>query len=177
MKRLLARIVLVSALVGAGLAVFAAPAAAQDDTRASVSVGAAFLKWVNFTGFTTKGVAGDFVKPVGKMPEWGIVGDVGFYKAANETDSSFLGGVRYGKKAGRSRIFGQFLVGGVHWSEADGGSDTGFAFVPGGGIIVRVTDMVGIKGQVDYFVMHWNTFADGNLFRYWFGVDIKLGKK
>jgi hypothetical protein len=183
-KRLLVKFALIGALAGIGVAGFAAPAAAQnnDDTRASVSVGAAFLHWVDFEGFTTKGVAADFVKPIGKMPNWGVVGDVGFYHESDglgENDMSFLGGVRYSYKAGRAVVFGQGLFGGVHWTDNDEGTGSGFAFVPGGGVVVMINDRFGVKGQVDYFVVQWssNSFDDGNLVRYWFGVDIKLGKK
>lgn len=177
------RVVLVCTLAVAGVLGAAPPAAAQVDTRASVSAGVAFLRWLDFESFISTGASFDFVKPGifgSSLPEWAIVGDVGFYHEGDtpETDSSFMGGVRYTKKVGQWNLFAQGQVGGVHWTIPDGGSNSGVAFVPGGGAVVMFSERFGLKAQVDYFVMKWNnSVEDGDLLRVFGGLEIKLGKK
>lgn len=104
---------------------------------------------------------------------FGLVGEVtGSYKnnlnsgieelsvSANTSEHTFMGGPRFAGKTGRVMPFAQFLAGAAHVRasmdmpiELPGhftASATKFAFQPGGGVNVLVTDNLGMHVGADY---------------------------
>jgi opacity protein-like surface antigen len=72
---------------------------------------------------------------------------------------TFMGGPRFFIKRGRIVPFAQFLAGAVHlrWEATDpagipdpSDTDTKFAFQPGGGVTVLLTENVSVRGAADY---------------------------
>ena len=112
----------------------------------------------------------------------GIVGEVGGnYKTIDVLGSSldlsahsFMAGVRFRAESPKAIPFAQFLVGAVRGSAGFLGqsdSSTDFAFQPGGGIDIRVTDRLAVRAQGDFRIIK----GDGdttNQFRVAFGVAI-----
>ena len=74
------------------------------------------------------------------------------------------------------RIYAQGTVGMARWS-IDGESNSGIFFAPAFGVIVPVTARVGVKGQIDFYLVKWNDdFDDGNLVRYFIGIAIDMNR-
>lgn len=117
--------------------------------------------------------AGWYASNTVNLNRWfGLVGEVtGSYKSiltpvsglnvsTNASEYTFMGGPRFAAKAGRLMPFGQFLAGAAHLrASVDmpldipghfGVSDTLFAFQPGGGVNVLLTDNLGLHFGGDY---------------------------
>lgn len=146
--------------------------------------------------------AGWYASTTVNLNRWfGLVGEVtGSYKSnlnlgAGElnlsTDASehtFMGGPRFAAKAGRLMPFAQFLAGAAHLRATMdmpldipghfGVTDTQFAFQPGGGVNVLLTNSLGVHVAGDYrcvvdFAKDGNTYA--NQFRFLTGFTFNFG--
>ncbi|MFB3916783.1 MAG: outer membrane beta-barrel protein [Terriglobales bacterium] len=113
----------------------------------------------------------------------GVKGEIsGVYKNEIEgvtVDSNmynFLFGPQLGYRAGKVRPFAHALFG-VSRIAALGDSETAFAMAFGGGLDVKVTNLVSVRlGQAD--LLHTRFFDDGqNHFRYQTGIVLNLGSK
>lgn len=161
-----------SVLAGLALAfVMAAPAGAQE-----LGGGVTVQNWNG----NSKGFGIDFTMPFkrGDGHTLGVVVDFARNRFTDEeTDVSFAGGVRM-KFTRNSNFtpFAQFLVGVMRWDEDNGFDGSESLFGPGGGIQVRITDRVDVKGQFDVFWV--SNLEDTDVVkRGWFGVVVKLGNR
>jgi len=157
--------------IGMALLVLSArPASAQD-----LSGGYALVNW---NGCCAHGFMVDFAQPVYKAGNINIEGlaDFGWTRFSNEeTDMTFAGGARF-KVLPQSRVpvFGQVTFGVVHWDdEFTGLTGNDFIMGFGGGTIIKATEMIGIKPQVDFFVLPND---DDWFFRFTINAVIKIGK-
>jgi hypothetical protein len=161
--------------LGAALLVLSArPAAAQE-----LSGGYALVNW---NGCCAHGFMVDFAYPVYKVGSINIeaLADFGWTRfSMEETDTTFGGGARFKVLATAvGPVFGQVTFGMVHWAEdavpgftAFSGSDFIMGF--GGGTIIKATRMIGIKPQVDFFILP----SDDDWFvRFTVNAVIKIGK-
>jgi len=161
--------------LGAVLTVGAAvPAAAQNPLgRAVVGVGGSFL---TSDGDTAFGFMVDAAKnfAVGEHVGLGPAGDFAFHRYEDFTITSFLGGGRLTLGNREAQVFGQFLVGYEHCC---GFND--FAYQPGVGLDIRLTDFVNLRGQFDLRVVRIDG-ADGKVdfreTRFSVGVSLPFGK-
>ena len=132
----------------------AMPAAAQD-----ISGGYALVNW---NGCCAHGFMIDYSLPI--LRKGGVtmdgLGDVSWVRFSGEqSDTSYTGGLRFRLMPDkRVPVFGQVLAGVVHWKmdEFNGfpplsGNDFIIGF--GGGTVIKATKMLGIKPQVDFFVL------------------------
>jgi hypothetical protein len=113
--------------------------------------------------------AGWYLSAAANLNHWfGLTGEIsGAHKKLADLAPSdvkanlytFLGGPRFFKQHGRIVPFAQLLAGAVHlrWNAIDptgipdpSGTDTKFAFQPGGGVTILVTRNVSFRGAVDY---------------------------
>lgn len=134
---------------------------------------------------------------------FGLVGEVtGSYKSSlnlgseelnvstDVSEYTFMGGPRFAAKAGRLMPFAQFLAGGAHLRASVnmpmgmaghfGVSDTQFAFQPGGGVNVLLTDNLGLHLAGDYrciihFLEDENTYT--NQLRFVTGFSFNWGAR
>jgi opacity protein-like surface antigen len=112
---------------------------------------------------------GWYFSAAANLSSWfGVTGEItGAHKKAIEIAPvtakanlyTFMGGPRVFFQRGRIVPFAQFLVGTAHlrWSATApvgaldvSDSDTQFAFQPGGGVTVLLTENVSVRGAVDY---------------------------
>jgi opacity protein-like surface antigen len=146
--------------------------------------------------------AGWYASTTVNLNRWfGLVGEVtGSYKSnldlgieelnmsTNASEHTFMGGPRFAAKAGRLMPFGQFLAGAAHLrATVDmpmdipghfGVSDTQFAFQPGAGVNVLLTDNLGLHVAGDYrcivdFTGDGNTYT--NQVRFLTGFSFNWG--
>ena len=118
------------------------------------------------------------------------VGVEEFNVSPNASEYTFMGGPRFAGKAGRVMPFGQFLAGAAHMratadmpTELPGHftvSDTQFAFQPGGGVNVLLTNSLGLHFAGDYrcivdFSADGNTY--GNQLRFATGLTFNWGAR
>jgi hypothetical protein len=168
--------------VGTGLLVLlAAPAAAQ-----SFEVGAGFAmvkqSWNDCCAY---GVGLDFAHAISasETRSISIVGDVSYLKFTSdpfeETDVPIVGGIRFKfLRNKRVSFFAQGTAGVMLWKDNDPDDGTDFIVGGGGGVQVRLTDLIDVKAQVD---VHADKLGGGggwyNITRYLFGAVIKFGAK
>ncbi len=90
------------------------------------------------------------------------------------TITSFLGGGRLTLGNREAQVFGQFLVGYEHCC---GFND--LAWQPGVGLDIRITDLLNLRGQLDFRTVRVDA-QDGPVsfreMRYSFGVSLPFGK-
>ena len=170
----------------------ASPAVAQETPKAELSGGYQLNRFEKET--VPKGWYFDVAGNLNKMI--GIVGEVGgVYKSKLDsgiTDDTkihqFMGGVRLsGRQNPRAALFGQVLVGAARVSFSESGSvqvgsitlsinqkdsKTDFAFQIGGGVNVRATGKVGVRGA-DYVRIFHNDKGT-NIFRFVAGIVLPL---
>jgi opacity protein-like surface antigen len=135
---------------------------------------------------------------------FGLVGEVtGSYKSnlslgseelnlsPDASEHTFMGGPRFAAKAGRLMPFAQFLAGAAHLRasvdmpvELPGHftmTDTQFAFQPGGGVNVLLTDNLGVHFAGDYrCVVDFNKGSEtthANQFRFLTGFSFNWGAR
>ncbi len=174
--------IMTSFLAGAALlALTAAPAAAQ-----STEVGGGFAIQ-NWNGCCAYGFAADVAQAFYRSKNFSIagVGDFGWTRfTGEESDSTVVGGVRF--KFLRDRpvsLFAQGTTGMVHWSEdatAGFSAASGNYYIVGGGggVQIRLNEMIDIKGQVDVWEANNSDIQDWDtIYRYTFGAVFKFGKK
>jgi len=152
----------------------AVPAAGQSPVgRAVVGVGGSFLTSGGDTAF---GFMVDAAKnfAVGEHVGIGPAGDFAFHRYEDFTITSYLGGGRLTLGNREAQIFGQFLVGYEHCC---GFND--FAYQPGVGLDIRLTDMLNLRGQFDLRVVRIDG-ADGKVDfrerRFSVGVSLPFGR-
>jgi hypothetical protein len=115
----------------------------------------------------------------------GIVGDLGGYYVAPPSQAgalSYLFGPRLNLRKKRITPFAQALFGGTVATGGIGqvGAQNAFATTAGGGLDIRVSNLVAIRPvQAEYFM---TKFADGlnnrqNNFRFGAGIVFRLGQK
>ena len=160
-------------LFGAALLVLSArPASAQ-----MLSGGYALVNW---NGCCAHGFMIDFAQPIHKMGSHSLsaVGDFGWTRFSNEeSDTTYAGGVRVGfLNDTKCPVYGQVTFGAVHWSEDVGFSGNDFIIGVGGGVIIKVTNMIGFKPQVDWFFLPSADPSD-HFFRFTANAVINLKKK
>lgn len=111
-------------------------------------------------GRTAVGVAMDVAHgfPVSDLVALGPVADFGLHRSDDVIVTSWLGGGRLTIGRPAARVFGQFLVGS---ERCCGVAD--LAWQQGGGIDVRVTDRLNLRGQFDVRVVRIE--AGGIVFR------------
>ena len=152
----------------------AQPAAAQD-----LSGGYALVNW---NGCCAHGFMVDFSHPIIKAGGINIeaLADFGWTRFSNEeTDTTFSGGARFRVLPdSRVPVYGQVLFGAVHWSEdAVNGfpavSDNDFIIGFGAGTIIKATNKIGIKPQVDWFILP--QLDNDWFFRFTINAVIKIG--
>ena len=172
----------IRASVGAALLVLlAAPAAAQSS---EVGAGFAILKqsWNECCAY---GLGIDFARTIQTSPtrSIAIVGDFSYLKFTRdpftETDMPIVGGVRFKFfRHKRISVFAQGTAGVLLWKDSDPDDETDFIVGGGGGVQVRLTDLLDVKAQVD---IHADKLGDGggwyNISRFLFGAVIKFGPK
>lgn len=155
------------------LLVPAAPAAAQNPVgRASIAVGASFLR---SEGQTASGVTLDGAKSFAIAEHAGIgpVGDFSFHRYGDFTITSFMGGGRLTLGNRAAQIFGQVLAG---YERCCGVKD--FAWQPGVGLDIRITNLLSLRGQVDFRIVRAKGQGgpvDSRELRGWFGVSLPFG--
>jgi opacity protein-like surface antigen len=103
----------------------------------------------------------------------GAVGDFAFHRFEGDVNiTSYMGGFRVtGLGSARVRPFGQFLVGVESCCDS-----TEFAWQPGGGVDIVLTDKVNFRAQYDFRVVRF----EGENFdesRFSFGVSFPLGRQ
>jgi hypothetical protein len=164
------------------LALTAVPAAAQIEG----SIGYARQCW---NGCAANGLGIDFSAPIRSTDSTAlsIVGDLGWTRFRDdgfteETDTTFVGGVRYKfLRDRRVNLFVQGTAGGVHWKENDiFGGFSGTQFLVGGGAGVQfvLTDMFDAKIQLDWWGTRDPDFEDWDLIRRLFiAIVFKLGER
>lgn len=151
----------------------AAPAAAQNPVgRASIAVGASFLR---SEGQTASGVTLDGAKSFAIAEHAGIgpVGDFSFHRYGDFTITSFMGGGRLTLGNREAQIFGQVLAG---YERCCGVKD--FAWQPGVGLDIRITNLLSLRGQVDFRIVRAKGQGgpvDSRELRGWFGVSLPFG--
>lgn len=159
----------------------AAPAAAQNS---EVGAGFAILKqsWNECCAY---GLGVDFAQSIRRSPtrSIAIVGDFSYLKFTrdpfSETDIPIVGGVRFRfLRDKRISVFAQATAGVLLWKDSDPDDETDFIVGGGGGVQVRLTDLLDVKAQVD---IHADKLGDGggwyNISRFLFGAVIKFGPK
>lgn len=165
-------------LAGAvALALTVAPASAQTE----VSGGFALADW---NGCCAYGFAADVSQPFYRNKRVAVsgVGDFGWTRfSGEETDTSFVGGVRFKFMRDKAvSFFAQGTTGVVHWSEDAFGpfqamSGNDYVIGGGGGIQIRLTDTLDIKPfQIDWWVLPND--ENDTIMRVTFGVAFKLGR-
>ena len=178
MKKWAVSLVMASAL----LALTAAPAAAQNS-----ELGVGFVSQnSSWNGCCAFGFGVDFAQAIRSTDTMSIaiIGDVyrvrfsdGGSPAFTENDASIVGGVRFKfLRDRRVAVFVQGTAGVLPWSDSDGDSGTDVLIGGGGGIQIRLTDMLDAKIQVDA----WADNDDGtwySLSRWFFGATFKFGPK
>ncbi len=147
---------------------FAVPASAQGTT---VGAGVSFL---DFEGsFAPKGVNVQIAKAIRATGSGSIdvVGDLSFL-SDDLSVTTFGGGLR-GSFAGSGnvRAFVQFLVGAARFSDDVG---TEMYIAPGGGVIFRINEKVGVFGQYDFFIIMFDGDSE-KAHRFTFGVTFNVG--
>ena len=185
MKKLLVAIVLFSLL--------SIPVFAQDVPKFEAYGGYQLLRHPGGEGYDSYIINGFTAAFEGNLkPFFGIVGEFGYGRKSwdelyiNETESftTYLFGPRFGYRTDKFRIFGHYLLGGLHYSDeyTDEGTytytDNNFAQAIGGGIDISLGKMISIRpAQVDLLSIKW---SDGdyseweNVFRYSGGVVFKF---
>jgi opacity protein-like surface antigen len=148
--------------------------------------------------------AGWYASTAVNLNRWfGLAGEVtGSYKnnvnvgveelnvSPNASEYTFMGGPRFAGKVGRVMPFGQFLAGAAHMrATVDtpmGGlghftvSDTQFAFQPGGGVNVLLTDNLGLHFAGDYrCIVDFSTdeYTYANQLRFATGLTFNWGAR
>jgi hypothetical protein len=118
------------------------------------------LSTLRSDGLTAVGLAIDLAHGfrVAEVVAIGPVADVGIHRSDDLIVSSWMGGGRLTIGRPAVRAFGQFLVG---FERCCGVSD--LAWQPGGGLDVRVTDRLNLRGQLDVRVVRID--AGGIVFR------------
>ena len=172
-----------SLLIGLAFALaIATPAAAQGSapasTRPLLGAGLSFLTDGDETG---TGFAIDIAFPFLGMSAASLsgVGDFGYHNFDGFSTMTFMPGARItATTSSRFQPFGQFLIGGTHFSandcEGEGCSETDLTFAPGGGIDIRLNDKFNFRGQVDFLIIKYDEDTD-NATRFTFGISMKLG--
>jgi opacity protein-like surface antigen len=105
--------------------------------------------------------------------------DLGFGQPAVEARVyTFMGGPRFFKQAGRIAPFGQILAGAAN-RRIEGFSKTSFAFQPGGGVTIFLTERVGVRVAGDYrcIVDHDEEFTYTNEIRVVSGFTLHWGAR
>jgi hypothetical protein len=161
---------------------FAAPACAQQSQGGDVAFSYAILRDFEIDQtFPT----GWLVAVNGNVSRaFGVVGEVGGnYKTIqvlgtdlNLSVHTFLAGVRLRNESRGAVPFAQFLVGAARGSAGllgESGSVTHFAFQPGGGVDIRITDRFGIRAQGDVRVITGDTTTTE--FRFAAGAVVGFG--
>lgn len=140
----------------AALIFSASPASAQPN---AISAGFSCQKW-NSDFCQSKGFAVDFRHDIHTAPSTAtsIVVDFGWNRFTDEeTDTSFVAGVRETfMRENRVSFFAQGTAGIMHWKESFPFDESGNDFLVGGGggVIVNLTDMLGVVGQLDFWGAH-----------------------
>ena len=148
--------------------------------------------------------AGWYASTTVNLNRWfGLVGEVtGSYKSSlnlgseelnvstDVSEYTFMGGPRFAAKTGRLMPFAQFLAGGAHLRASVnmpmgmpghfGVSDTQFAFQPGGGVNVLLTNSLGVHVAGDYrCIVDFNEgeTTHANQFRFLTGFSVNWGAR
>jgi hypothetical protein len=163
-------------VVGAALVTWPTPAGAQTSPELGVSYG--ILRIYEETA--PFGFAVDVSKPfsavgagmgLGVIGEFALnqLGDIGFDRDITQT--TFMGGVRVGSIGQRKvRPFGQFLLGGLKWTDFD----TDFAVQPGAGIRLTLHPRFDVRVQVDFPIDFFEGTSETG-YRFNLGVVIPMG--
>jgi hypothetical protein len=164
--------------IGAALLVISAqPAAAQSNVSGGFAV-------VNWNGCCAYGFAVDFAHQVHATNNMAlsVVGDFGWTRFSDEeSDTTYVGGLRATfLKDTRVPVHAQVTFGGVHWSEdsfegAPAFTGNDFIIGVGFGTIIKMTDMIGVKPQVDWFFLPGE--ESDHFFRFSINAVIPIGKK
>jgi len=167
-----------SLLILAVLAVIASPAAAQN-----TEIGAGFaLQYSSWNGCCGKGLGIDFAQTVIKKDTWSgaVVADFSWLKFTeadyNEKDTTIVGGFRVKfLRHKRVSFFAQGTAGVMPWTDSEGDSAADLLIGGGGGLQVRLTDLIDARAQFDIWAnkdLDWYWFD-----RFLFAIVFKLGKK
>lgn len=155
------------------------PASAQIQ----VSGGYALVDW---DGCCAHGFMVDAAHPIHRVSGLaiGAVGEFGWTRFTGlESDTTYSGGVRVTwLPDSKVPIHAQVTFGGLHWSvdgfegfPATTGNDFVMAF--GAGTIVKVTKMIGVKPQVDWFILPVADSGNTWFFRFTANAVINLHHK
>ena len=157
------------AAAGLAFVLLAVPARgwAQDVPVRQIGAG---LSLLHDEGQWAPGPVVDFSQRLAKAGAVAIegLGEFGFNKFLDVGAYSYAGGVRGAYALGRTRLFGQFVVG---VERAIG--ETDLATQPGFGVDVRITRRLSVRGQLDIRTVHIEVghFTEN---RYLAGVVFKL---
>lgn len=159
------------------LAMCALPAFAQD-SKVDIFGGYSYLRAEPGSGLPGVNTNGWEASLTYNWNNWlGLKADVdGHYCCGDAKEHDFLFGPQISLGHGKLAPYVHGLVGASHGS-ATGFSDTVFAFALGGGVDVKVTDLVGIRvGQFDYFGTRYSGYTQNN-FRFSTGLVFHFGRK
>ena len=175
------RLLIVSVVAAAALAGVPAPASAQR-----MDLGVGFVtqnqSWQLDPSCCARGLGIDFSYNIIQTGSRAvaIVADTQFVKFSDgfgfeETDNLLLGGVRFKfLRDQRVSLFVQGTAGVMRWSDTEQDSGTDLIVGGGGGVQVRLTNRLDVKGQVDL----WKDRFEGewfNITRFFAAVVVRLG--
>jgi hypothetical protein len=145
-----------------------------------MAAGYSFLRITEGDGLNMP--AGWWFSLAGHTGSWAsIVGEVaGNYKSESGDTlklHTFMGGARVNStRSGAVIVFGQFLVGGMNFSNGD--SETHLAIEPGAGIDVPLGDRIAVRAQVGFPMAFMSIFDNRETFntvRVSGGLSFQLG--
>ena len=160
------------------LVLLASPAAAQN-TEIAAGFG---LQYSNWNGCCGKGLGIDFAQTVIKKGAWSgaVVADFSWLRYTeadyHETNTPIVGGFRVKLfRHSRLSLFAQGTAGVMPWTDSEGDSGTDLLVGGGGGVQIRLTDLIDARAQFDIW-------ANKDLDWYWtdrflFAIVFKLGAK
>jgi hypothetical protein len=94
-----------------------------------------------------------------------MFGDIGYEN--DTTQFTFMGGMRFITGPGKVRPFGQFLIGGLKWTDFE----TDLAVQPGAGLQVSIRPRLDLRGQIDFPI---DFFAGESEVGYRFNVGVVM---
>lgn len=158
--------------------IFGSPARAQDRQRYEISAGYSYRRADTSVGpFNMNGIDATATR---NMNSWlGIEADVGGYHTEGFREETYLSGLRVSTRLrGKSSVFGNVLVGGVHANAGGRGLPSysnGFATAIGGGVDYSLTKTIAIRlVQADYLQTRLGQSAQNNV-RVTIGVAFRFG--
>jgi hypothetical protein len=141
------------ALFIAGFLFLSSTARGQETPAAELSAGYSYFRAGGHNGANLNGAS---ISMAGNVNSWfGVVGDYGFYHHQPSGGTAlnlhtFTVGPRFSyRSSSRVTPFGQVLAGGFH-----GLTTNGFSLIVGGGLDVRVSDLIAIRPvQLEYVLL------------------------